>query len=141
MEFSPEEINSINNNSLYNAIGISVEDADGGKARSRLRPNKDFCWPFEEQPHGGVLFTVMDTTMAWAILTLIDKGYNCATIGLDIQYTRRALGELFVCHALVTQLGGQIEYTRADIFDEKEKLVATGLNWKLLTVRTEVEEG
>ena len=126
MEFSPEEFNSINNNSLYKTIGISVEDADGGKARSRLRPNKDLCWPFEEQPHGGVLFTLMDTTMAWAILTLIDKGYNCATISLDIQYTRRALGELFVCHALVTQLGGQIAYTRADVFDEKEKLVATG---------------
>ena len=40
-----------------------------------------------------------------------------------------------------SELGGQIAYTRADIFDEKEKLVATGLNWKLLTVRTEVEEG
>jgi uncharacterized protein (TIGR00369 family) len=126
MEFSPEEFNSINNNSLYKTIGISVEDVSEGKARSRLRPNKDLCWPFEEQPHGGVLFTLMDTTMAWAILTLIDKGYNCATISLDIQYTRRALGELFVCHALVTQLGGQIAYTRADVFDEKEKLVATG---------------
>ena len=126
MEFTPEEINSINNNSLYNAIGISVEDASEGKAKSRLRPNKNLCWPFEKQPHGGVLFTLMDTTMAWAILTLIDKGYNCATISLDIQYTKRALGELFVCHALVTQLGGQIAYTRADIFDKKEKLVATG---------------
>jgi uncharacterized protein (TIGR00369 family) len=126
MEFTREEMNSINNNSLYNTIGISVEDASEGKARSRLRPDKDFCWPFEDQPHGGVLFTLMDTTMAWAVLTLIHEGYNCATINLDIQYTRRASGELFACHALVTQLGGQIAYTRADIFDEKEKLVATG---------------
>jgi len=126
MEFTPEEISSSNNNSLYNALGISVEDADAGKARSCLRPSKDFCWPFEEHPHGGVLFTLMDTTMAWAVLTLIDKGYSCATINLDIQYTRRPLGELFICHALVTRLGGQIAYTRADILDKKEELVATG---------------
>jgi acyl-CoA thioesterase len=126
MEFTPEKLSSMNNNPLYNAIGISVEDAGGGKARSRLRPNKDFCWPFEEQPHGGVLFTLMDTTMAWAVLTLLDEDHTCATINLDIQYTRRALGGLFVCHALVTRLGGQIAYTRADILDKEEGLVATG---------------
>ena len=126
MEFTPEDIRNFNDNSLYNAIGIYVEDAREGKAQSRVRPNKDLCWPFEGQPHGGVLFTVMDTTMAWAVLTRIDKGYNCATINLDIQYTRRALGDLFFCHARVTQSGGQIAYTRADIFDQKEKLVAAG---------------
>ena len=82
--------------------------------------------PFGEQPHGGVLFTLMDTTMAWAVLTLIEEGYNCATINMDIQYTNRALGGLFFCHAQVTQQGGQIAYTRADIFDREEKLVAVG---------------
>ena len=58
MEFSPKEMARLNNNSLYQTLGIVVEEAKDGKARSKLRPTPAFCWPFEDQPHGGVLFTV-----------------------------------------------------------------------------------
>ena len=126
MEFSSQEMDRLNSNPLYQTIGILVDEAKKGKAYSHLRPNPAFCWPFDGQPHGGILFTLMDTTMAWAILTVIDKGYNCVTINLDIQYARRAVGESFVCHAGVTHQSSQIVYTRADIFDEKGQLTAVG---------------
>jgi uncharacterized protein (TIGR00369 family) len=126
MEFSLKDIQDLNNNTLYKTIGIFVEEAGNGQARSSLRPNKDLCWPFEGQPHGGVLFTLMDTTMAWAVLTCAEEGYNCATINLDIQYTGRALGAIFSCRSRVIQKGSRIVYVRADIFDEEERLVAIG---------------
>jgi len=126
MEFSIADIEKINDNTLYKTVGIRVENAGDGSALSRLRPNKDLCWPFEGQPHGGVLFTLMDTTMAWAVLTGVDEGYNCATINLDIQYTRRAIGESFSCLSRIIQRGGRIVYVRADIFDSEERLVAIG---------------
>ncbi len=126
MEFSPQEIDRLNNNPLYQTVGILVDEAKDGKAQSHLRPNPALCWPFEAQPHGGVLFTLMDTTMAWAVLTGLKEGYNCATINLDIQYTRRAKGEFFICNAWITHKAKQIVYTRADILDEKGQLTATG---------------
>jgi acyl-CoA thioesterase len=126
MEFSSKEMSRLNSNSLYQALGIVVEEAKGGKARSKLRPVSAFCWPFEGQPHGGVLFTLMDTTMAWAVLTRLEQGYNCATINLDIQYTKRAGGDILTCQAWVTHKATRIIYVRADILDTEGQLAATG---------------
>jgi uncharacterized protein (TIGR00369 family) len=126
MEFSPKEMDGLNNNSLYQTIGIVVEEANDGKARSKLRPIPAFCWPFEGQPHGGVLFILMDTTMAWAVLTKIERGYNCATINLDIQYTKQARGDIFACQAWIAHQATRIVYVRADILDTEGQLVATG---------------
>ena len=83
MEFSHQEIGRISDNSLYQTLGIQVDDIKEGRARARLKPNPALCWPFEGQPHGGILFTLMDTTMAWAVLTGVDQGLSCATINMD----------------------------------------------------------
>ena len=126
MEFSSEEMSRLNNNSLYQALGIVVEEAKDGKARAKLRPPPAFCWPFEGQPHGGILFTIMDTTMAWAVLTGLEHGHNCATINLNIQYTKRAGGDIFTCQAWITHQATRIIYVRADILDAEGQLVAAG---------------
>lgn len=126
MEFSPEEMGHLNSNSLYQTLGILVDEAKEGKARSHLQPNPALCWPFEGQPHGGILFTLMDTTMAWAVLTMIDKGYTCATINLDIQFIKRAKSDVFTCRASVTDQGKQIVYARGDIFNESGQLLSAG---------------
>ena len=126
MEFSSEEMSRLNSNSLYQALGIFVEEAKGGRARAKLRPVPALCWPFEDQPHGGILFTLMDTTMAWAVLTILERGHNCATINLDIQYLKRAGGDILTSHAWITHQATRIIYARADIFDAKDQLTATG---------------
>lgn len=126
MEFSAQDMERMNDNSLYRTLGIVVDRAEDGRADSRLKPVPEVCWPFESQPHGGVLFTLMDTTMAWAVLTLVEPGDDIATINLDIQYTRRARGEVFNCRARVTHRTRQVAYTRAEITDDQDKLVAAG---------------
>ena len=126
MEFSPQEIEQLNNNSLYQAVGIRVEELKDGEAKSFLHPKPAFCWPFEGHPHGGVLFTLMDTTMAWAVQSVIEEGYTLATINLDIQYTRQARGDSFACCASITSQGNLIVYAKADILDKDSRIIATG---------------
>jgi len=99
MQITPELIDRMNGNSLYNTLGIRLDSASQGMARSSLKPEPGVCWPFQGQPHGGILFTLMDTTMAWAVLSQLDEGLNCATIHLDIQYTAPARGDTFSCKA------------------------------------------
>ena len=96
MEFTAAIFDQMNANSLYQTLGIQIEEAGAGKARSLLKPNPDVCWPFPQQPHGGVLFTLIDTTMAWAVWSLLDSGYNCTTINIDIHYAKPAQGDVFV---------------------------------------------
>ncbi|MEW6265407.1 MAG: PaaI family thioesterase [Thermodesulfobacteriota bacterium] len=119
-------LDRINENSLYRTLGIVVEEAAEGLALSRLTPEPAVCWPFARQPHGGILFTQMDTTMAWAVLTLLDSGLGCATINLDIQYTRPALGDRFLCTARVVHRTKRLAFVQAQTADPEGRVLALG---------------
>jgi acyl-CoA thioesterase len=126
MEITESLFNQMNDNSLYRTIGIRVETAGNGKASARLTPRKDICWPFPGQPHGGILFTFMDTTMAWSVLSGLDSGYNCTTVNLNIHYTHPAKGKEFTCSAWVSHRTGRSSFVRADIHDSQGQLLAMG---------------
>jgi len=126
MEITTAILDQMNANSLYRTLGIQVEAAADGKARARLNPKPALCWPLAEQPHGGVLFTLMDTTMAWAVWSQLDPALNCATVNLDIHYTKPAKCDLFVCTAWCTHKTGRSSFVRADIHDSNGELVSMG---------------
>ena len=126
MKITTAILDKMNANSLYHAFGIRIEAAGEGSATSHLAPNKKLCWPFPKQPHGGVLFTLMDTTMAWAVWSQLDAGFNCTTVNIDIHYTMPAKGGLFVCSAWSNHKTGRTSFVRADIHDRKDRLVAMG---------------
>jgi len=124
MEFTPTLVEKVSNNSLYNTFGIKIERAGEGKVTSRLDPEPAICWPTAGQPHGGVLFTLMDTTMAWAVITGLPEGYSCSTVNLDIQYPHMAKGEFFTCEAWIVHQTKRSSFARADIRNPEGILVA-----------------
>ena len=126
MEITAIILDKLNANSLYQALGIQIETAQDGKARSRLIPEPALCWPFPEQPHGGVLFTLIDTTMAWAVWSQLDPGFNSTTVNIDIHFTRPAKSDVFVCTAWSTHKTRRSSFVRADIHNPNGELVAMG---------------
>ena len=126
METTPEIIEQLNNNPLYRTLGIRVIEVGEGRAISILEPTAEVCWPFPGQPHGGILFTVMDTTMGWTILSQTHAGYNSATIHLDIQYTAPARGKRFTCSAWITHRTRRLCFVNAEIHNSEDQLLAMG---------------
>lgn len=126
MKITTAILDRMNRNSLYQALGIQIEEAVDGKSNSRLKPKPDVCWPFSDQPHGGVLFTLVDTTMAWAVWSQLDDGYNCTTINLDIHYLRPARSDVFLCSAWCTHKTRRSSFVRADIHNSKGELLTMG---------------
>ncbi len=126
MEITSAILDQMNANSLYQTLGIQIESAEDGKAQSRLIPQAAVCWPFPAQPHGGVLFTLIDTTMAWAVWSLLESGYNCTTINIDIHYMKPAEGKIFRCAAWSTHKTRRSSFVRADIRDAKGELLVMG---------------
>lgn len=123
--FSRERLDQTNDNRLYHVLGLRLLQIENGDAQSVLEPTEDLCWPFEGQPHGGVLFTQMDTTMATAVMTAGEVvAANCATISMDIQYTRPARGRRFTCEVWTTHATGRTGFARGEIRDEKGEIVA-----------------
>jgi uncharacterized protein (TIGR00369 family) len=124
MEITSRDMERVNKNPLYRTLGIRILEVGGGCARSQLEPTEIVCWPFPGQPHGGILYTLVDTTMAWAILPGLEAGYNCATIHLDIQYTSPAKGKRFTCASKTVFKTGRIHFMQAEVRDADERLVA-----------------
>jgi len=91
-----------------------------------LKPNPKICWPFPDQVPGGILFTLMDTTMAWAIISEVEQGFSCSSLHLDIQYTALARGETFKCDARIKYKTERTHFLQAEIMDEEGKIVAIG---------------
>ena len=126
MEITDAILDKMNANSLYQTLGIQIEAASDGKARSRLIPKPGLCWPFSEQPHGGVLFTLIDTTMAWAIWSQLEPGFNSTTVNIDIHYTKPAQSDVCVCTAWSMHTTKRSSFVRSDIHNSNGELLAMG---------------
>jgi len=107
-------------------MGIRIEDAVQGTAHSRMEIQPSMCWPFPHQPHGGVIFTLMDTTMVWALFSALEKGLNCTTIQLDIQYIAPAKGSVVTCTSWATYKTRRLGFAHGEVKDEHGQLVAIG---------------
>ena len=126
MHIENHVIERMNANSLYQAVGIVLSSAEDGEAIATLKPQPEICWPFENQPHGGMLFTLMDTTMAWAIQSKLESGLSCTTIDLAIRYILPARGDRFSCQAQTIHQTGRLSFVRADITDGDDNIIASG---------------
>jgi uncharacterized protein (TIGR00369 family) len=126
MKLSQDIVDQFNRNSLYTTVGIQLKKAEDGRAEAVLTPNPKVCWPFPDQPHGGILFTIMDTTMAWAIQSLLEQGLSCTTIDLNIQYLAPAREGPYTCRAETTHQTRHLAFVRADIRDARDHPIASG---------------
>jgi uncharacterized protein (TIGR00369 family) len=124
VEFPADTLKRLNDNPLYHALGIRIEQVQGGSARSSLVPTVNACWPSPDSPHGGVLFTVIDTTTAWAAMSLVDSGQGVTTVDCSIQYPAPATRGPFTCHAKSIRKTGRTVFVRAEIVDSHDGIVA-----------------
>jgi uncharacterized protein (TIGR00369 family) len=126
VDFSDADVERLNDNSLYRALGIRLEHARAGLARATLAPSEVACWPSPHQPHGGVLFTLLDTTTAWAALTLGGPDDGCVTIDCAIQYPAPARHAPFTCVVTSARRSGRTVFLRAEVLDAHGEAVALG---------------
>lgn len=126
MDFDAATIARLNDNPLYHALGVRLERCAAGSARSTLEPAAAARWPSPDSPHGGVLFTVVDTTMAWAAMSLAAAGESVATVDCSIQYPAPALRGPFTCDAATVRRTGRTVFVRAEIVDDHGEAVALG---------------
>jgi uncharacterized protein (TIGR00369 family) len=126
MDLNQERLDRLNDNRLYQALGLAIVEVGEGFACSQLRANAPLCWPQSNQPHGGIVFTQIDTTMATAVMTLIGEEQRLSTISADVQYTNPATGEYLRCEARCTHRTRRMAFIRSETHDPTGRLVALG---------------
>jgi acyl-CoA thioesterase len=75
--------------------------------------------------HGATPFTMMDTAMGAAVLSIVDEGQTCATIELHIRFHRPAADGQLTAKAKVLTAGKSVVHLEAKTTDEQDRLVAS----------------
>lgn len=75
--------------------------------------------------HGAIAFTLMDTAMGAAVMSVVDEGCHCATIEVHTRFHRAATGGRLRAEAKVVQAGKRIVHLEARTHDEAGRLIAS----------------
>lgn len=74
--------------------------------------------------HGGVLFSLLDMSMAGAVNTLLQEGEVCATASMTIDFMRPAKAGRLVARGSVPRRGRGMAFPSSELRDEAGEVVA-----------------
>ncbi|ATU95133.1 hypothetical protein BLM14_25610 (plasmid) [Phyllobacterium zundukense] len=72
---------------IYDLLQISVIDATEGEVKLQLTPHDGLRSPIGLVA-GGVIATILDTTLAWACSTCVPSDKVCTTVELKVNFLR-----------------------------------------------------
>jgi acyl-CoA thioesterase len=108
-------------------IGMKLVNLRPDKAVISIEMRDDLRQP-SGVLHGGVTATLIDTAMAFAVRTRLEQNEATATIDLTVHYLRPHITGTFICTAKIVRAGKRIFTVSADVVNEEDKLIATGLS-------------
>jgi len=113
-------------------IGLVVSLRKGGICTAEM-VLKQHHLSLAARVHGGVLATMLDTTLGGAVFGGIPAGKGCATLSLNINYFRPVIEGKLVCTARLGNITRQTAYATGEIHDDKGRLVASATATYFLT--------
>lgn len=109
-------------------VGYQITDVETGSAAFEIIPGEHLYNPFSTV-HGGILSTLLDTTMTAAVLSTLPMGKSCSTLEMKVNFVRpvTAKTKIIQCRAEMIHSGSRTATASGKIFDDQERLVAHGI--------------
>jgi uncharacterized protein (TIGR00369 family) len=114
-------------------VGYRLSEVEEGHAVFELEPAEQHYNPFGTV-HGGILSTLLDTSMIAAVMTTLSTGAACSTLEIKVNFIRPATigtGTLR-CEARTIHLGRRIATAEGRIFDGEGALYAHAVSTVLI---------
>ena len=108
-------------------IGMELVDLKPGEAIIRLKMRDELRQP-QGLLHGGATASVIDTAMAFAVIPYLSENEKASTVDLTVHYLRPVTEGAIVCTAKIVRAGKRLLTVSAEVFNDKEKLIATALS-------------
>src|SRR5437763_16973397 len=115
--------NALDNLPFAQLIGMRLVDLKLDEAVISIEMRDDLRQP-SGVLHGGVTATLIDTAMAFAVRTRLERTAATATIDLTVHYVRPHLEGVVTCTAKLVRAGKRIFTVSAEAHNEEGKLVA-----------------
>jgi uncharacterized protein (TIGR00369 family) len=109
-------------------LGYRIHDVREGFAAFRLDPQECHYNPFSSV-HGGILSTLLDTTMTASVLTTLAPGRTCATVEIKVNFIRPVNVDsgTLTCKAEPIHVGRNLATAEGKVKDSKGRLCAHGV--------------
>jgi len=113
-------------NPVLNLLGATVIETSPGMAMLKLTTSPDFAQG-AGVVSGGILATLLDETMAHAVLGCLSADCATATVNMNVSYHRQTrVGDELLCTARTTKQGQRVIFVEAEIqADDKSIATAT----------------
>jgi acyl-CoA thioesterase len=108
-------------------LGIEVDSVEPGHAVLSLKLRDDLMRN-NGIAHGGAIATLIDSSMAIAIMALLEENERTVTVDLTIHYLRPLSEGTVRASARVVRAGRRVITVSAELFDQNEKLSATAIS-------------
>jgi len=117
-------------------IGLVVSRYKDGTCTSHMELCKHHL-SLAARVHGGVLASMLDTTLGGAVFGAIPEGKGCATLSFNIHFFRPVIEGKLTCTARVGNITRQTAYASGEIYDDKGRLIASATGTFFLTPTVE----
>lgn len=108
-------------------IGMRLIDMKDGEATINLTVREEVKQP-HGLLHGGATATLIDTAMAFAVITKLTREEKASTVDLNVHYLRPVTNGEISCVAKVVKAGRRLFTVSAEVFNEEKKIIATALS-------------
>jgi uncharacterized protein (TIGR00369 family) len=110
---------------MMHTLGMAGIEVDGGKVVFRLEPQEFHYNPLGTM-HGGVLATLLDSAAGCAVHTTLPAGTAYTSLDLTVKYLRPVTvrSGTLRCEGTVLSRGSRTALAQAQVFDERDRLVA-----------------
>ena len=115
----------VRNAPFHRWLGVTLKELSAESIDILLPWREEFVAnPKIRYTHGGILAALIDLAGDYAVAAKLGRGVP--TIDMRVDYHRPALPGPLVARASVIKMGGTLATAEARVFDENEKLVASG---------------
>lgn len=108
-------------------VGMELIEMRDGEATVNLKMRDELRQP-HGLLHGGATASLIDTAMAFAVVTKLAKDEKASTVDLNIHFLRPVTKGEISCTAKIVKAGKTLLTVSAEVFDDEEKLIATALS-------------
>ncbi len=123
---------------LNNPIGLKLDlETDGSIVRARFVPRAEHVG-FRETVHGGLVSTVLDEAMVWAIGVRTKRFSYCAELVVRFLQPVRPDAEFVAIGELVSDRRGKLFEARAELRNSRDDLHATA-SGKYLPIKEDLQ--
>ena len=117
----------LHNNLFAKMIGMRLVDMSANEATIQIEMRDELRQP-HGLLHGGVTATLIDTAMAFAVITVLGKEEAASTVDLTVHYLRPHMEGAFSCTAKIVRTGKRLIFVSAEVINEKGKQIATAIS-------------